>query len=41
MFEMLSETRVRQDLDDRMRRARQRRLVARVKSARRKPDRLA
>lgn len=41
MFEMLNEARVRQDLDDRMRKARQRRVVARVKTARRRPDRLA
>ncbi|WP_268788659.1 hypothetical protein [Nocardioides sp. Root190] len=34
MFEMLSEQRVRQDVDDRIRRASRRRLVARVKAAR-------
>lgn len=41
MFEMHSETRVRQDVEDRIRRARHRRLVARVKASRRRPDRFA
>lgn len=41
MFEMHSESRVRQDIDDRIRRARHRRLVTRVKANRRRPNRTA
>ncbi|MCX6399101.1 MAG: hypothetical protein NTX33_04115 [Propionibacteriales bacterium] len=41
MFELHTEMRARQDIDDRIRRARHRRLVARVKASRPRPDRLA